>query len=196
MSSAAAMSIVGPQPSSQFEIISTERMQLVPISSEKHANDMKQIFQSATIMREYGGIEQDEKGFSALAHTWVKESKTRPFTSYGMYAKNTSDFIGYCGLTGSGEDGVAELGYIVLPLHRRKGYATEAAQALMVLAVKLFKEKAYLGSKPFYKIEASILCKNAHSAKIARTIGMKGPVPNSNDYFRQIFSLDLTKQLA
>ena len=59
--------------------------------------------------------------------------------SYGLqalYEKQSETFVGVCGLLLQTVDGNSEIevGYHILPAHRRKGYATEAARLFMDFA--------------------------------------------------------------
>jgi RimJ/RimL family protein N-acetyltransferase len=54
-----------------------------------------------------------------------------------LVAQDTGKVVGKCGFTGPPEaDGAVEIAYVVEPEHQGKGYATEAAEALVHYAFK------------------------------------------------------------
>ncbi len=168
----------------QFPTIVTERMRLEAISSEKYSKDLKQIFQNRDTMQKYDGAVFKDEELAETVNKWIEDWKNGPFGGFAMYTKNGC-FVGYCGLTKSGEEGVAHLAYAVVPALRRFLYATEAAKALIFYATKLFKENVYLGNKHFYKVVATMRPDNSISAKVAKATGMSGPSrgPEGRDYF-------------
>lgn len=79
--------------------------------------------------------------------------------------KTSGDLIGMCGLLIQTVDGMEELeiGYSILPIHWKKGYATEAAM----------KCKAFAFENKFRDSLISIIQeKNVPSQKVAASIGM------------------------
>jgi RimJ/RimL family protein N-acetyltransferase len=49
--------------------------------------------------------------------------------------RSTGDAVGTAGFFGPPRDGLVEIGYGIIPSRRRRGYATEAARALIELAL-------------------------------------------------------------
>ena len=80
--------------------------------------------------------------------------------------KNTNEFIGQCGLLIHTVDGMEELeiGYSIMPNHRQKGYASEAAKKCKDFAF----ENDYANS-----LVSIIDVRNHLSAKVAINNGMK-----------------------
>lgn len=88
---------------------------------------------------------------------------TEPWFAHGMILPATREMVGHIGFHGPPNDGVwLELGYTVFPEHRRKGYAVEAAEALMTYA------RAEHGIKRFV---LSISPENTPSLEMAAKMG-------------------------
>jgi RimJ/RimL family protein N-acetyltransferase len=73
-----------------------------------------------------------------LAVRQNREGVTRPDAVFGprlVLERSTGDAVGTAGFFGPPRDGVVEIGYGIVPSRRRRGYATEAARALIELAL-------------------------------------------------------------
>lgn len=77
--------------------------------------------------------------------------------------RDTGRAVGVCGLGGRPWDGRAVLGYAVYPEVEGRGYATEAAGALVAWA---------LGQPGVVAVRAHVPCWNAASLAVARKLGM------------------------
>ncbi len=79
--------------------------------------------------------------------------------------KKTNEFIGQCGLLIQTVDGIKELeiGYSILPIHWRQGYATEAAQKCKIFAKENNLAKSLI---------STIHIANIASQKVALNNGM------------------------
>jgi RimJ/RimL family protein N-acetyltransferase len=108
----------------------------------------------------------DENDEHFLRHrlTEMREDpESEPWFTRAMVDPATREMIGHIGFHGPPNDGVwLELGYTVFPEHRRKGYAIEAAEALMTYA------RAEHGIKRFV---LSISPENAPSLAMAAKMG-------------------------
>lgn len=103
--------------------------------------------EDALVWTEFTSDKESMKNFPAFdnplakAKEWVALQQERyQKDGWGLYAlilKSTNELVGQCGLLTQVVDGVRELeiGYHLLPRHRKQGYATEAAKA--------FKEYAF-----------------------------------------------------
>lgn len=80
--------------------------------------------------------------------------------------KNTNEFVGQCGLLIQTIDNLQELeiGYSLMPRHRGKGFATEAA-----IKCKLFAFQ----NTPFTSLISTIHIENEASSRVAINNGMK-----------------------
>jgi RimJ/RimL family protein N-acetyltransferase len=74
------------------------------------------------------------------------------------------EVVGDAGFKGPPQDGEVELGYSVVPPHRRRGYATEAARALVDWA---------LGQPGVERVVAETEPENAPSQRVLELIGMR-----------------------
>lgn len=88
---------------------------------------------------------------------------------YGMYAlieKETSDFIGQCGLLKQEVDGKTELeiGYHIFPRYWKNGFASEAAIAIRDFAFE---------NKMSESLISIIVTENIPSIKVAEKNGMR-----------------------
>jgi len=63
---------------------------------------------------------------SAAVDPWVH--------GYSLVRRDTATVVGSCGFKGPPADGIAEIAYGVSPEQRNRGYATEAATALVMYA--------------------------------------------------------------
>lgn len=91
--------------------------------------------------------------------------------------------IGHIGFHGRpGENGSAEMGYTVLPEHRRRGYAAEAAQALMAWAAREHGAGRFI---------VSISPDNAPSLGMAAKLGFRqiGEQMDEEDGLELVFEL-------
>jgi RimJ/RimL family protein N-acetyltransferase len=100
--------------------------------------------------------------------------------------KHSNEFIGQCGLLIQTVDGVEELeiGYSIMPNHRKKGYALEAAKKCSVFAF----ENNFRDS-----LISIIHVDNVDSAKVALANGMHlEKTTNSNGDLVNIFRINKT----
>ena len=82
-----------------------------------------------------------EKWLEGILKTWEEKE-------YGIWAveeKNSQQFIGYCGLNRIEELGEFEVLYAYGPDHWKKGFATEAASAVLHYAFKILGLKKVVG---------------------------------------------------
>jgi [ribosomal protein S5]-alanine N-acetyltransferase len=80
--------------------------------------------------------EHDRAQISAAWLARIRATKTAdPFVhAFRLMERDSGAEVGQCGFKGPPVDGVVEIAYAIDPAHQRKGYATEAAQALYDLA--------------------------------------------------------------
>ncbi len=168
---------------SVVELIVTDRLQLIPVTSKEASKDLHQVFLSLDVMRPFRGMfgalssEEYVKFIDARIQGW----KNGPFGLFAIYSKDRNEFIGSCALEKAGEDcaienGVAELAYLVIRSMQNKSYELEAAKALMVYATKLFHEKVYVGNRPLKVVKTDMYIGSiSYLGKIAKELGMDGP---------------------
>jgi len=107
--------------------IQTKRLRLVSQTPEDVRNQIK---------------EMDAEQRAMMSPDWLARVQAAtaadPWT-FGFYVKHgsTDSNIGKCGFKGPPDvDGVVEIAYMVEPEHQGKGYATEAAEALVAYALR------------------------------------------------------------
>lgn len=112
-------------------IIETKRLFLREMTAEDY-DALYAVLADSDIMRHYP-YTFDE----ARVRGWIKRNKERyELDGFGLWAvclKETGEMIGDCGLTIQTIDGekLPEIGYHILKVHQRRGYAKEAASAVM-----------------------------------------------------------------
>ncbi len=95
----------------------------------------------------------------------VKEYRKGRCTDWGVALKETDELIGTCGFASVDmRNNKAEIGYVLSPLHRGKGYMREAARAVVHTGF----DKLGLN-----RIEARILVGNTASERLAENLGFK-----------------------
>lgn len=85
----------------------------------------------------------------------------RDFT-YGMFERDTGDFVGGCGLHPRCGPGALEIGYWVARSHGRRGYATEAAAVLTRVGFEWMKVS---------RMEIHVVTDNAPSLGVPPKLG-------------------------
>jgi [ribosomal protein S5]-alanine N-acetyltransferase len=84
---------------------------------------------------------------------------------YSMLDRATGGVVGTCGFKGPpGEDGLVEIAYGVAPEHQGKGYATEAAAALVKYAIESGQVRA---------VRAHTLPKSSASVRVLTKCGFR-----------------------
>ena len=144
-------------------IIETERLFLRQMN-EDDFDALYLVLSDAEIMQHYPYIFDEKK-----VREWIKRNMDRyKENGFGLWAvclKKTGEMIGDCGLTLQNIDGkmLPEIGYHIRRDHQRKGYAKEAAKAVMDWA---FMNTDYPALYSYCKYT------NLASIKTAESIGM------------------------
>lgn len=102
--------------------IETENLKLVPRTREDVRAQIEQMqpHEKAALSAAWLALLDD----SAPVDPWIH--------GFMMVHRQSGDAVGFCGFKGPpAEDGVVEIAYGVAPQHQGKGYATEAAEALV-----------------------------------------------------------------
>jgi RimJ/RimL family protein N-acetyltransferase len=116
-----------------------------------------------------------------------RDSESQPWLVYGVVRRRDRRMIGHAGFHGPpGSWGIGpgkvELGYTILPPYRGRGYATEAAEALM----------SWAGSQGIRRFVASVSPENQPSLAIVRKLGFvqTGKQWDEEDGLELVFELD------
>jgi [ribosomal protein S5]-alanine N-acetyltransferase len=90
--------------------------------------------------------------------------KKYDFGRFGVFLKNSNEYIGWCGLKFSPELNEVDLGFRFYQNHWNKGYATEASKACLKLGFEKFNLTQIVGR---------VQSENLASIKVLEKIGMK-----------------------
>lgn len=115
-------------------IVETERLRLVALTRDQ----IEAILDGATVV---AGVSipptwlADDPGEAEMLRFFVGRLRDDPALFMWrvrlMCEARTAAMVGHCGFHDQPVDGMLEMGYTVLPEHRRRGYATEAIVGLM-----------------------------------------------------------------
>lgn len=135
--------------------ITTERLYLRPATIKDVAH-VRALCQSEPFIEYIGrrAVDTDEEAKKYIQEKMVDHYLQHGYGNYLVFNKLTGEFIGSASLFNRPEVEGVDIGYAVLPEHFRKGYAYEAAQALMEYARDTLKMQ-FLTAYTSYKNEAS-----------------------------------------
>lgn len=165
-------------------LIETERLKLVPVSSE-HWSLFVDMYQKPKLMKYIAdGSVKSPETTKKICETMNQRFIEDGFGQYSLFLKNTNELIGRVGFlrwdianskAGEGED--IELGYFLDDTYQGKGYAKEACTKL-IEAWKEFGNTNYLVCVMYPE--------NIPSMKLANKLGFK---------FRQIMPLAFSDKI-
>ena len=144
-------------------IIETDRLFLREMDMDDYPS-LYPVLSDADIMKHYPYVFDKER-----IRSWIERNRIRyREDGFGLWAvclKETGEMIGDCGLTLQNIDGemLPEIGYHIRADHQRKGYAGEAAKAVLDWA---FRNTEYPAIYSYCKYT------NTASIKTAESIGM------------------------
>lgn len=146
------------------EILSTERL----ILREINLNDTSFIFE---LMNSKGwlefigdrGIHTQEDAKDYIVNSYLKSYQDNGYGSYLLVTKNDQTILGICGLFNRAQLEDVDIGFALLPEHFGKGYAFEAASAILKYAVNDLQ---------ISKIKAITTFENKSSQKLLEKIGL------------------------
>ncbi len=149
------------------EIFETKRLQLVPFTLDC----MKATLKGKEALSEMLGV--------ALPSTWPGPDLAEAIPAFiAQMEREAAEFawnwliihkkervlIGDVGFMGGPKDGIAEIGYSIVPEYRNQGYATEAALYLIHWALR---------QREIRRVTAQCLNSNLGSIKVLEKIGMR-----------------------
>jgi RimJ/RimL family protein N-acetyltransferase len=121
---------------------------------------------------------------AATAHLWASEhvGDLAPFGPYQLVRRGDGLVIGGAGFHGPPVAGEVEIAYAVVPSARGMGYATEAARALVALALGM------AGPAGVRSVSAVIAADNPASVGVAVAAGLRpaGSDGGSRRFIRQL----------
>ena len=132
--------------------VQTQSLKLVPQTREEVRAYVEQMqpHERAEVSRAWLALLDGSSAIDPWIHGFV------------LVHRNTDSVIGKCGFKGPpGADGVVEIAYGVAPEHQGKGYATEAAQALVTYAFSSGQVRVVLAhTLPDSNASKRVLAKN------------------------------------
>ena len=100
-----------------------------------------------------------EGAIELLEATIASYNSENPLMAFAVESQETTEFIGFCGLTPH-EEGTVEIMYAVMPGLRGKGYATEIAATLAQYAVSQLGYKRVIAPiSPEHEISKAVAVK-------------------------------------
>lgn len=146
------------------KILSTERLVLREIDI-KDAPFIFKLMNSEGWLNFIGdrGIRTEEDAKNYIVNSYLKSYKDNGYGSYLLVTKNDQTILGICGLFNRPQLEDVDIGFALLPEFFGKGYAFEAATAIMDYAHNVLQIK---------KITAITDFKNKTSQKLLEKIGL------------------------
>lgn len=149
------------------ETFETKRLQLIPFTLELmratlRGRDALSASLGITIPPTWPGSDLAEAipGFVAQ----LEREAAEVAWNWLIVHKREQVVVGDVGFMGGPKDGVAEIGYSILPAYRNQGYATEAALYLIHWALQ---------QREIRRVTAQCLDNNLGSIKVLEKIGMR-----------------------
>ena len=109
------------------------------------------------------------------------------FGRWSLYLIDTQEYIGFCGLSRQNALAEVDLGFRIARRHWRQGYASEAAQAAILLAQKRYGLRRLIG-----RAEAD----NVASISTLKKLGFDTDSNATDNPLWRYFSLDLNDNLT
>ncbi|MCC7358486.1 MAG: GNAT family N-acetyltransferase [Anaerolineales bacterium] len=123
--------------------------------------------QEPLYLRYYAWTERTPEAVQAFVGWFLAQQAATPRDKYqfAVTLKDTGELIGNCGVRRTAPGALeADLGYELAPAYWGKGYATEAARAVLAFGF------AALGA---HRLEAQCVADNIASARVLEKIGMR-----------------------
>lgn len=149
----------------EFPILDTERLKLIEIE-EAHATHIYSIFSNKEVIKYYGmsPFTEEEQAIT-LIKTFSTNFQQKRSMRWGIVRKDTSQFVGTVGLNNLLiSNKRTEIGYELSPEHWRKGFISEAVEAVIQYC---FEEL------DIYRIGAVTFPENEASNKLLLKLGFQ-----------------------
>ncbi len=146
-------------------LLETERLQLREMTT-KDAAFILELVNTPDWHRFIGdrGIKSIKASKAYIKKAYLESYSINGYGAYAMIERATGDIIGSCGLYKRSDLDFPDIGFALLPQYGKKGFAFEAASALMEFAAK------ELGLD---KIKAITSKENINSMALLNKIGLK-----------------------
>ena len=141
-------------------MISTVRLYLTPISLSD-APRVRHLAGAEAVARNALGI--PHPFLEGMAEAWIG-GFDQSDAVFAIREEVGAPLVGLVGLEGTGGDGVAELSYWIGELHWGRGYATEAAAALVAYGFEHLR---------LHRVFSTSLVRNPASGRVLEKVGMQ-----------------------
>ena len=118
-------------------------------------------------LRYYAWTDRTPEEVRAFVGMFLEQQRAQPRTKYQLAVtlKSTGQLIGNCGVRLAEEGAqVGDIGYELSPDHWGRGYATEAARAIMAFGFETLH---------LHRIWAECIAENTRSARVLEKLGMQ-----------------------
>jgi RimJ/RimL family protein N-acetyltransferase len=158
--------------------IDTDHLHLRSVTaSEKDLSSYTTLFGDPESMKTFasGNTMAGDEVAEMVQGIWAKRWRENdPYSAMAVFKRDTDDFVGHITLSHGEHPGEAETGYLFAKAHWGKGYASEAATAVIQeYAPATVKEGYLLEGKPLTRITGTAKFDNVASLKILQKVGMK-----------------------
>lgn len=178
------------------EII-TQRLKIKSIRLEDFDNCIK-LFGDPNLMSKYcEGVARSANEIEKyVRERWKRWQDNKPLSSLIIFTKEANEFVGHIDLDETNTDSEIELGYIILAAFQGKGYAQEAANAMIQdYLPRIIENKYRVKDKPIKSVIALAQHDNVKSIKILKSLGMEyvENVKKYNNEVRHFYCLSTDK---
>lgn len=161
-----------------FVEIETMRLRIVSVNTDKYESQLIALYGDKEVNKLVGvGTTLNAELVSQKIQRWINRwSAHNPFSGYVVLERNTGDFVGQIILKPvkdkSAEKltflpGLAEIGYLSMEKHWRKGYGKEFTHAIVNHLVPcLIKQNFQVKDNPIRSLMATAGCNNTASNRI------------------------------
>lgn len=154
------------------------------------------LYGDARVMEKFGTGETKSPEYveDRIKNVWAKRWREHdPYSGLAVFEKNTEDFLGNIVLGYGDLPGEAELAYLFHYDHWKKGYGTEAVNAIVKeYSAATIQEKYTLKQMPLNTIKATARSTNLASNRILERVGMTlSATEYVSDFQRNHYVLDL-----
>ena len=144
--------------------IETERLVIRPFDPDGDVEAMARVFLDPEVMRYIpGGVLPDVDDVRTMLVRYAEEQTERGFTFWAIADRGTAEVVGEVGLGIFAQTGDVELGYTLARDRWGRGYATEAARAVVEYG---------LGPLGLPEVLAEVDEGNAASVAVVKRLGM------------------------
>ena len=163
-----------------FVEIETARLRILSVNTSEYEPQLRALYGDKEVNKLVGtGSTLDAELVSQKIQRWINRWSTHnPFSGYVVLERDTGDFVGQIILKPVKDKsaaaltflpGIAEIGYLSMEKHWRKGYGKEFTHAIVQHLVPcLIKQKLQVSGYPIAVLIATAGCNNTASNRILK----------------------------